>query len=124
MGFGSNALTGGDGSDSERLRNGDRGQVVVGDSGGDPCWCGGVHQDQRVYIAKGATAVDPAALSALVANVFKFTPKNVIATARTPNGQIVFPETGNAKAGLQHIVREHASDFAKKSASRKLRHRA
>ncbi|MFJ4291920.1 DUF637 domain-containing protein [Cupriavidus sp. NPDC089707] len=62
--------------------------------------------------AKGATAVDPAALSALAANGVKFTPENVIATARTPNGQIVFLETGNAKAGLQHIVGEHASDFA------------
>lgn len=27
------------------------------------------------------------------------------------NGKVIFLETGNAKAGLQHIIEEHAKDF-------------
>lgn len=42
----------------------------------------------------------------------KFTRQNVVATGTTPNGQIVFLEKGNSTAGLQHIVDEHAGDFA------------
>jgi hypothetical protein len=42
----------------------------------------------------------------------KVTPENVIATTRSANGQIIFLETGNSKAGLQHIVAEHKNDFA------------
>ncbi|MEJ7137376.1 DUF637 domain-containing protein [Amphibiibacter pelophylacis] len=51
-------------------------------------------------------------LNELTANGVKFTPENVIATARGPNGQVVFLETENSRAGLQHIVGEHANDFA------------
>jgi hypothetical protein len=62
----------------------------------------------------GATSggVSQADLDALAANGVKFTSENVVSTGRTPSGQIVFLETGNATAGLQHIVDEHASDFA------------
>ncbi|CAB3680276.1 hypothetical protein LMG24076_02391 [Trinickia soli] len=62
----------------------------------------------------GATssAVSQADLDALAANGVKFTSQNVISTGRTPSGQIVFMETGNATAGLQHIIDEHADDFA------------
>lgn len=56
--------------------------------------------------------VNPALLSELTANGVKFTPENVIATARSPSGQVVFLETGNPTAGLRHIVQEHATDFA------------
>jgi hypothetical protein len=56
--------------------------------------------------------VNPTLLNELTANGVKFTPENVIATARGPSGQVVFLETGNSRAGLQHIVGEHANDFA------------
>jgi filamentous hemagglutinin len=36
----------------------------------------------------------------------------VIATGRNVDGQVVFLETGNSRAGLQHIIDEHAEDFA------------
>jgi len=63
--------------------------------------------------AKGVSgAVRQADLDVLAANGVKFTPENVIATGKTPSGQIVFLETGNSSAGLQHIVEGHASDFA------------
>jgi len=56
--------------------------------------------------------VNPALLSELTANGVKFTPENVIATARSPSGQVVFLETGGPTAGLQHIVQEHGPEFA------------
>lgn len=34
------------------------------------------------------------------------------ATTRNSSGKVVFLETGNSKAGLQHIVEEHGSQFA------------
>ncbi len=65
-------------------------------------------------VASGASGgVNPTLLNELTVNGVKFTPANVIATARVPSGQIVFLETGNSRAGLQHIVGEHANDFAK-----------
>jgi filamentous hemagglutinin len=42
----------------------------------------------------------------------KFTPQNVLATGTAPSGQTVFLETGSPSSGLQHIIDEHASDFA------------
>ena len=42
----------------------------------------------------------------------KFTPENVVATGRNANGQVVFLETGNARAGLAHILGEHGAQFA------------
>jgi filamentous hemagglutinin len=56
-------------------------------------------------------------LDELTANGVKFTPENVIATARSLNGKVVFLETGNSKAGLQHIIAEHGSQFAKMGVS-------
>lgn len=48
----------------------------------------------------------------LSSNGVKFTPENVVAVGRSPSGQVVFLETGTSKAGLQHIVKEHAGEFA------------
>ena len=59
-----------------------------------------------------SATVSQADLNTLAANGVKFTPQNVVATGTTPSGQIVFLETGNSSAGLQHIVDGHASDFA------------
>ena len=64
-------------------------------------------------ILKGAnSAVNPADLETLAANGVKFTPENVVATGQTPSGQVVFLESGNSSAGLQHIVEGHGDDFA------------
>jgi hypothetical protein len=62
--------------------------------------------------ARQSFAVNPAMLDELAANGVKFTPQDVVATGRNSNGQVVFLEIGNAKSGLQHIVIEHANDFA------------
>jgi filamentous hemagglutinin len=82
-----------------------------------------ITDDVAAKIADGAVAssvkttggnggVNPALLNELIANGVKFTPENVIATARSPSGQVVFLETGNTRAGLQHIIGQHANDFA------------
>ncbi|CAN5696869.1 hypothetical protein BH11PSE12_BH11PSE12_34580 [soil metagenome] len=45
-------------------------------------------------------------------NGIKFTPENILATGKNSSGQVVFLESGNTKAGLQHIIDAHADDFA------------
>lgn len=47
----------------------------------------------------------------------EFTPENIVSTARSQNGQVVFLETGNSKAGLRHIVEGHGSQFAQMGVS-------
>ncbi|MFJ5159786.1 hemagglutinin repeat-containing protein [Pantoea sp. NPDC088449] len=42
----------------------------------------------------------------------KFTPENVVGVAKDNSGRIIFLEKGNSKAGLQHIVEGHGSQFA------------
>lgn len=56
-------------------------------------------------------------LGELVANGVKFTPENVVAVARNPSGKVVVLETGNSKAGLMHIIEEHAKQFAQMGVS-------
>ena len=53
-------------------------------------------------------------VSELMALGIKFTPEKLIATGRTPSGQVVFIEKGSSAAGLQHIIERHGSDFASK----------
>jgi hypothetical protein len=66
----------------------------------------------KVWTAEAPGGVNTAMLNELTTNGVKFTPENVIATARSPNGQVVFLETGNAQSGLMHIIKEHGSQFA------------
>jgi len=56
-------------------------------------------------------------LDELTANGVKFTPENVIATTRSSSVKVVFLETGNLKAGLQHLIEEHGSQFAQMGVS-------
>ncbi|WP_201788750.1 hypothetical protein [Pseudomonas frederiksbergensis] len=55
--------------------------------------------------------VNPNCLEEMTANGVKYTPENVIATTRSQSGQVVFLEVGNSKAGLQHIIEEHGTQF-------------
>jgi hypothetical protein len=47
----------------------------------------------------------------------KFTPGNIVKVARGQDGKIIFLETGNSKAGLQHIIEKHGAEFAQKGIS-------
>ncbi|MDU9026277.1 DUF637 domain-containing protein [Pseudomonas corrugata] len=61
--------------------------------------------------------VNPNYLEELTAKGVKFSPENIVATTRSQSGQIVFLETGNLKAGLQHIIEEHGSQFVQMGVS-------
>ena len=43
----------------------------------------------------------------------RHTAENITHIARAPNGAIVFLESGNARAGLQHILTRHGDDFVR-----------
>ena len=47
----------------------------------------------------------------LDANGVKYTKEEVVFIARDSTGQIVWLETGNKRAGLNHILARHADDF-------------
>jgi filamentous hemagglutinin len=51
-------------------------------------------------------------LKEMTSQGIKYTPENIVQVTKTANGKIVFLETGNSKAGLQHVTGEHAKDFA------------
>lgn len=65
--------------------------------------------------AKGA--LKTSLIAELVANGLKLTPQNVVAATQNSAGKVVFLESGNAKAGLLHLVNEHGSEFAPIGAS-------
>jgi hypothetical protein len=62
--------------------------------------------------AGGNGLINSALLSEMAANGVKFTPADVVATSRMTNGQVVFMEAGNSKAGLQHIIEQHGDQSA------------
>ena len=53
----------------------------------------------------------------LTANGIKFNPNNVVAITKTTDGKIVWLETGNSRAGLNHIIERHRQEFLKKGIS-------
>lgn len=57
-------------------------------------------------------------LDELAANGIKHSPADVVAVARDSQGRVIFLETGNARAGLTHILEQHEDDFARKGVSR------
>ena len=62
--------------------------------------------------ASGSTQYEKEILFAeLDANGVKYTKENVLFIARDATGQIVWLETGNKLAGLEHIIARHAGDF-------------
>lgn len=50
----------------------------------------------------------------LYAQEVKYNSDNIIDVRKLPNGRTVFLETGNSKAGLEHITSRHSTDFANK----------
>ena len=52
-------------------------------------------------------------IQSLQSQGIRVTPENVVLTGRDAKGNITFLETGNSKAGLQHILTRHADDFNK-----------
>ena len=61
----------------------------------------------------GKGTINQQYLEEMSKNGVKFSPENILKVEKLADGKIVFLETGNSSAGLQHIVERHASDFAK-----------
>jgi filamentous hemagglutinin len=53
----------------------------------------------------------------LVSSGEKCTPENIVAITKDSSGRIVWLETGNDRAGLNHIIDEHGSQFHGKGIS-------
>jgi len=71
-------------------------------------------------IAKGpsnAAGQTPKLLDDLANSGVKYNPKDIVAITKTVDGKLVWLETGNAQAGLEHIM-NHADDFAAKGIAR------
>ncbi|XWK88023.1 MAG: hypothetical protein U7127_28205 [Phormidium sp.] len=56
-------------------------------------------------------------IAELIQNGIRCTPENIVRIAKLADGKIVFLESGNSKAGLQHILENHAADFSNKGIS-------
>lgn len=65
-----------------------------------------------VHNSNDACGVDPALIQKLQEGGVKFTPGNVVAAGENADGQVVFLETGNSRAGLTHIIEQHGGQFA------------
>ena len=50
-------------------------------------------------------------INELISNGTKFTAENIVYIGKDQTGKVVWLEVGNDKAGLQHIVKNHKSEF-------------
>ncbi|MGX1880968.1 polymorphic toxin-type HINT domain-containing protein [Streptomyces sp. NPDC055287] len=62
--------------------------------------------------------VDKELLDEMSETGVKFDPEKVIRAERNADGKIVFLEEGNSRAGLKHIIEEHADDFERSGIAR------
>lgn len=67
----------------------------------------------KVVGSGAAFAERNALLGELTANGIKFNPAAIVDVRQLSDGRIVFLETGNSNAGLQHIIQAHGADFAR-----------
>lgn len=104
--------------ESEMAQTEERELAGVGGRGGQGgSGAGGGDEPPPGFDGPGPAADDAdreAMLQELKDNGTKFSPDKVVSVGRDAEGRVVFMEQGNAKAGLQHIIDEHAQDFANK----------
>jgi filamentous hemagglutinin len=65
----------------------------------------------------GTNGANKALVDELVSSGEKCTPENIVAITKDSSGRIVWLETGNDRAGLNHIIDEHGSQFHGKGIS-------
>ena len=68
--------------------------------------------DVPVLVHNSTCGVDPSLIQKLQESGVKFTPSDVVAAGENADGQVVFMETGNSRAGLTHIIEQHGGQFA------------
>ena len=62
----------------------------------------------------GTSGNEKALIDKVIVNGIKITPKNVVMITELSSGKIVWLETGNKSAGLEHIIDKHGSEFNEK----------
>ena len=84
----------------------------------------GVANDFRKIIAVGTAMIPVMRVSTstsltaqLTQQGVKHNPANIVQIGKNADGKIMFLETGNSSAGLQHIVQRHGADFANRGIS-------
>lgn len=65
----------------------------------------------------GTNGANKALVDELVSSGEKCTPKEIVGITKDSSGKIVWLETGTKKAGLNHIIEEHGSQFHGKGIS-------
>lgn len=60
---------------------------------------------------------DPDLIQELKDNNIKFNENKIMRMTRDADSKVVWLEEGNSNAGYQHILEEHAGDFANKGSS-------
>jgi len=71
----------------------------------------GVLGKDLVLIAKNSFTTK-SLFKEMTAQGIKFIPEDIVGAVKDSSGKVIFLETVNSKAGLQHIIGEHAKDFA------------
>lgn len=69
------------------------------------------------HLFTGTSGEGRALIDEVIANGEKISPEKVVMITRDPSGKIVWLETGNDTSGLQHIIKEHGSQFNGKGIS-------
>lgn len=65
----------------------------------------------------GTKGANKALVDELVSSGEKCKPENIVGITKTASGKIVWLETGTKRAGLNHIIEEHGSQFCGKGIS-------
>lgn len=69
------------------------------------------------HLFSGTSGEGRALIDEVIANGDKISPNKVVMITRDPSDKIVWLETGNDASGLQHIIKEHGSQFNGKGIS-------
>jgi hypothetical protein len=65
----------------------------------------------------GTNGANKALIDELISSGENCTPENIVGITRNSSGKIVWLETGTQKAGLNHIIQEHGTQFYGKGIS-------
>lgn len=69
------------------------------------------------HLFPGTSGSGKSLIDEVVSKGIKITPDNVVLITRDSNNKIVWLETGNNSAGLQHIINAHGKEFNGKGIS-------
>ncbi|OUI77764.1 hypothetical protein HK18_02865 [Commensalibacter intestini] len=78
---------------------------------------GGVSGKDAELGTSEASNINQSYLDEMSANGVKFSPDRLVRVEKLDDGRIVFLEKGDEDSGLQHIIKEHAQEFADKGVS-------